>query len=165
MLVVWRDQIHTSMKIFCMHFFPNRILWKIPLFRDVKMKLTCINDGFWLLGRKMKIWLTRNQNNVSEWSDMSTCGLLFQWASTIKFQLGTTIPQIEANHLCAKVWLTRTNHTETSCLYIEWLLLRAKWQNFHLSWWQVTFKWDDDVLLIRPKHFAVILGCGSVVCL
>ena len=24
----------------------------------------------------------RNQNNVSEWSDMSTRGLLFQWAST-----------------------------------------------------------------------------------
>jgi hypothetical protein len=28
--------------------------------------------------------LARNQNNVSEWSDMSTPGLLFQWASTIK---------------------------------------------------------------------------------
>jgi hypothetical protein len=30
--------------------------------------------------------LTRNQNNVSEWSDISTHGLLFQWASTIKIQ-------------------------------------------------------------------------------
>jgi hypothetical protein len=29
--------------------------------------------------------LARNQYNVSEWSDMSTRGLLFQWASTIKF--------------------------------------------------------------------------------
>jgi len=28
--------------------------------------------------RKSKDWLTRNQNNVSEWSDMSTRGLLFQ---------------------------------------------------------------------------------------
>jgi hypothetical protein len=28
--------------------------------------------------------LARNQNNVSDWSDMSTRGLLFQWASTIK---------------------------------------------------------------------------------
>jgi len=26
--------------------------------------------------------LARNQNNVSEWSNMSTCGLLFQWTST-----------------------------------------------------------------------------------
>ena len=28
--------------------------------------------------------MTRNQNNVSEWSDMSTRGRLFQRASTIK---------------------------------------------------------------------------------
>jgi hypothetical protein len=26
--------------------------------------------------------LARNENNVPEWSDMSTRGLLFQWAST-----------------------------------------------------------------------------------
>ena len=30
------------------------------------------------LRRKIKDWLARNQNNVSEWSDMSICGLLFQ---------------------------------------------------------------------------------------
>ena len=27
-------------------------------------------------------WLVQNQDSVSEWSDMFTCGLLFQWAST-----------------------------------------------------------------------------------
>jgi hypothetical protein len=34
---------------------------------------------------KSKAWLTRNQDNVSEWSgsDISTRGLLFQWANTI----------------------------------------------------------------------------------
>ena len=31
-----------------------------------------------LLRRKNKDWLARNQNNVSEWSDMSIHGLLFQ---------------------------------------------------------------------------------------
>jgi hypothetical protein len=31
--------------------------------------------------------LARNQNNMSEWSDISIRGLLFQWASTIKIQL------------------------------------------------------------------------------
>ena len=30
------------------------------------------------LRRKSKDWLARNQDNVSEWSDMSTRGLLFQ---------------------------------------------------------------------------------------
>jgi len=33
---------------------------------------------------KNKDWLASVQNNVSEWSDMSTCRLLLQWASTIK---------------------------------------------------------------------------------
>jgi hypothetical protein len=28
--------------------------------------------------RKSKDWLARNQNNVSEWNDMSTRGLLLQ---------------------------------------------------------------------------------------
>ena len=39
------------------------------------------------LRRKSKDWSARNQNNVSEWSNMSTHGLLFQWATTIKIQL------------------------------------------------------------------------------
>ena len=30
------------------------------------------------LRRKSKDWLALNQNNVSKWSDMSTCRLLFQ---------------------------------------------------------------------------------------
>jgi hypothetical protein len=35
--------------------------------------------------------LARNQNNVSEWNDISTRGLLFQWASTIKIQLSVLV--------------------------------------------------------------------------
>ena len=34
--------------------------------------------------RVRKDWLTRNQDNVSEWDDMSIRRLLFQWANTIK---------------------------------------------------------------------------------
>ena len=36
--------------------------------------------------RKKKTKLARNQDNVSEWSNMSTHGLLLQYASTIKIQ-------------------------------------------------------------------------------
>jgi len=36
------------------------------------------------LRRKSKEWLARNQNNVSEWGDMSISGLLFQRTSAIK---------------------------------------------------------------------------------
>jgi hypothetical protein len=43
------------------------------------------------LRRQKKDLLSRNQNNVSEWSDISTRGLLFQWASTIKIQLSVLV--------------------------------------------------------------------------
>jgi hypothetical protein len=33
---------------------------------------------------KDKVWLALNQGNVFEWSDMFTCGLLFQWTKTTK---------------------------------------------------------------------------------
>ena len=39
------------------------------------------------LRRKGKDWLARNQENVSEWGDMSIRELLFQRASTVKIQL------------------------------------------------------------------------------
>jgi hypothetical protein len=38
-----------------------------------------------------KDWLARNQNNVSEWSDMFTRGLLFKWTRTIKIQLSVLV--------------------------------------------------------------------------
>jgi hypothetical protein len=40
-------------------------------------KITIVVDNI-PLRRKSKDWLAWNQNNVSEWSDMSTRGLLFQ---------------------------------------------------------------------------------------
>ena len=44
-----------------------------------------------VLRGKGKDWLARNQNNVFEWGDKSTRGLLFQWASTIKIQLSVLV--------------------------------------------------------------------------
>jgi hypothetical protein len=38
----------------------------------------CFSANRAALRRKGKDWLPRNQNNVSEWSDMFTHGLLFQ---------------------------------------------------------------------------------------
>jgi hypothetical protein len=40
---------------------------------------------------RSKDWLSRNQDNMSEWGDMSICGLLFQWASTIQIQLSKIV--------------------------------------------------------------------------
>jgi hypothetical protein len=40
--------------------------------------MCCFSAEYAALWRKSKDWLARNQNNVSEWSDISTRGLLFQ---------------------------------------------------------------------------------------
>ena len=41
--------------------------------------ICCFSAKHAALRRKSKDWLARNQDNVSEWSDMSNHGLLFQW--------------------------------------------------------------------------------------
>ena len=46
--------------------------------KDNTIRICCFSTKHAALGRKSKDWLTRHQNNVSEWSDMSTRGLLFQ---------------------------------------------------------------------------------------
>jgi hypothetical protein len=52
--------------------------------KDCKIGTCCFSAKHTALRRKSKDWLARNQNNVSAWSDMSTLGLLFKWASTIQ---------------------------------------------------------------------------------
>jgi hypothetical protein len=46
--------------------------------KDYKINICCFSTKHTAQRRKNKDWLARNQNNVSQWSDMSTCGLLFQ---------------------------------------------------------------------------------------
>jgi hypothetical protein len=46
--------------------------------KDYKIGICFLSAKHALLRRKSKDWLARNQNNVSEWSVMSTRGLLFQ---------------------------------------------------------------------------------------
>jgi len=46
--------------------------------KDYKIGICCYSAKQAALRRKSKDWLARNQNNVSEWSDMSTRVLLFQ---------------------------------------------------------------------------------------
>ena len=46
--------------------------------KDYKIGICCFSAKHTTLRRKSKDWLTQNQNNVSEWSDMSIRELLFQ---------------------------------------------------------------------------------------
>jgi hypothetical protein len=48
--------------------------------KDYKIGMCCFSaiSKHAALGSKSKDWLVRNQDNVSEWGDMSICRLLFQ---------------------------------------------------------------------------------------
>ena len=46
--------------------------------KDYRIDMCCFSAKHTAVRRKNKDWLARNQNNVSEWSDMSTRKLLFQ---------------------------------------------------------------------------------------
>ena len=46
--------------------------------KDYDIGMFCFSAKHTALRSKSKDWLARNQNNVYEWSDMSTRGLLFQ---------------------------------------------------------------------------------------
>ena len=49
--------------------------------------MCCFSTKHAALMSKNKDLTALNQDNVSEWSELSTRGLLFQWVTTIKFQL------------------------------------------------------------------------------
>ena len=55
--------------------------------KDYDNGICCFSANRVALRRKSKDWLARNQDNVSEWSDMSICRLLFQRTSIINIEL------------------------------------------------------------------------------
>ena len=59
--------------------------------KDYSIGICCFYAKHAVLRRKSKDGLARNQDNVSEWGDMSIRGLLFQLASTIKIQLSVLV--------------------------------------------------------------------------
>ena len=59
--------------------------------KDYKIGIWCFSTKPAALRRKSKHWLTQNQNNVTEWSDMSTQGLLFQTTTIIQMQLNVLV--------------------------------------------------------------------------
>ena len=59
--------------------------------KNYKIGICCFSAKHAALRRKNKDWFARNQDNVSEWDDISIRGLLFQWASTIKIQLSMLV--------------------------------------------------------------------------
>jgi hypothetical protein len=46
--------------------------------KDIKIGMCCFSAENAALRRKSKDWLVQNQDNVSEWGDISIRGMLFQ---------------------------------------------------------------------------------------
>ena len=59
--------------------------------KTIMIGICCFSAKHAALRRKSKNWLARNQDNVSEWGDISIRGLLFQCSSTIKIQLSELV--------------------------------------------------------------------------
>ena len=59
--------------------------------KDYKIGICCFSAWHAALQSKNKDWLARNQNNVSEWGNMSTRGLLIQSASTTRILLSVLV--------------------------------------------------------------------------
>ena len=59
--------------------------------KDYKIGICYFSAKHVALRSKSKDCLSRNQNNVFEWGDISIRGLLFQWDTTIKSQLSMLV--------------------------------------------------------------------------
>ena len=59
--------------------------------KDYTIGICCFSAKHALLRTKSKDWFARDQDNMSEWVNMSIDGLLFQWASTMKIQLSVLV--------------------------------------------------------------------------
>jgi hypothetical protein len=97
--------------------------------KDYKIGICCFSTNDSALRRKSKDRLALNQDNMSEWSDMSTHGLLIQWASNTKIQL-IMLVKYKADIII--IWLTRN-------LFSQW------------------YSWKIDHFVLNNNHSLILL--------
>ena len=70
--------------------------------KNYEIGICCFSAKYAALRGKSKDWLARNQNIVSEWSDMSNSVLLFQWDCTDNQNptQHVVLEQSEPHHCC-----------------------------------------------------------------
>ena len=76
---------------------------------DYTIGICCFSAKRAALRSKNKGWFARNQNNVSEWSDMSTHGLLFQWARPVQ-NLTKRVGLVQSEHHYHLIDVTCSRH-------------------------------------------------------
>ena len=78
--------------------------------KHYKICICCFSAKHAALKKKSKDWLAQNRDNVSGLGNMSTHGLLFQWASTIKIQLSILIANTKQTSSSSHWKLTCSGH-------------------------------------------------------
>ena len=59
--------------------------------KNYKISICCFSVKSAAVKKKSKDWLAWNRNNVPNWNEMCTRGLLFQWASTTEIKLSVLV--------------------------------------------------------------------------
>jgi hypothetical protein len=113
--------------------------------KDYKIGICCFSAKHAALKGKSKDGLARNQDNVSEWGNMSIRGLLFQWASTTKIQLS-----ILACICC--ISLTKSVIFMNNGLTHIYKSLRSCWRSWPIVWYVEILLWVSDCLLLEYQH-------------
>ena len=72
---------------------------------DYKIGICCFSAKHTALWRKSKDWLAWNQHNQSEWGDISTHRLVFQWPSTKNPTKHAGLVQSEPHHHFIEIYL------------------------------------------------------------
>jgi hypothetical protein len=98
----------------------------------------CFSAKHAALWRKSKDWLARNEDNVSEWGDIFTHGLLFQWASTIKIW---------------KLTSSQLDHGEKKLIFNEMMMRSALYWTNALSFiFIVLAHWNNSPWVNMSPH-------------
>lgn len=76
-----------------------------------------------------KIGLSHSHDNAHEWSNLSICRLLFQWSSSIKFQLSMLLITSSYENVLVLLWYSwkianmALNNNLSLILWVIWLFL------------------------------------------
>ena len=102
---------------------------------------------------------SRNKDNVSKWSHMSICGLLFQWASTKKNQINS-VSLVQSGHqyhlIEMKIVLVM--------IYGSWKILHLVLNNNNSLWWWAHVKCSLPFKGYPIDWIRVLCFTGNVLC-
>ena len=128
--------------------------------KDYKIGIFCFSARHAAYRRKGKNWLARNQDNVSEWSDISIRGLLLQWASTKKsnyacwYSTNWTSSSYHWTLICSRHDIAEkllswhyTTITHSLTLEYDWLVFNTKFSSISAISWYV------DLTMSSTVHF------------